>query len=128
MTLHEDDRETYSQCEVIARETAKRFKIKLKTFEPKRHPIYKSMGICYYEQARIAIVFRYRVKTQAGQVWFSIPISISEVLDTVGHELAHLRYPNHGKRFWDLADKIVGYIIETYYDPFTLGFKVASAN
>lgn len=128
MTLHEDDRDTFEQCEAIAHTTAKRFKLKLKVFEAKRIPIYKTAGICYYEQARIAVVFRYRIKTRAGQRWFSFPEQLEVVLGTVGHELAHLRYPDHGKKFRNFANRIIKHILETYYDPLTLDFKLALIN
>ncbi len=129
MTLHEDDRETFVVCKEIAFMTAKRFKLKLKVFEPKCRPqVCMSYGLCYCEEHRISVVFRFRIKTQVGQVWFDMPDQLSNILNTVGHELAHLRHPDHSKRFWTLANKIIKYILETYYDPCTLDFKLASVN
>lgn len=122
MTLHEDDRETFDRCKVIACETAELFKLDLKVFEPKRRPHPGcTEGLCYYEEHRISVVFRFRLKAK----WFSTPLALKEILDTVGHELAHLRYPGHGKEFKDLANRIISYIMETYYNPYTTGFKLA---
>ncbi len=132
MILHQDDQVTFERCRDIAFNTADRFGLSLREFMSKRQPNVNGcqpvFGLCYYEKARIVIVFRFRIKTVTGLIWFSVPVQLKVVLDSIGHVLAHLRYPDHGWQFKAFAVKIIDYILETYYNPYTLDFKLASGD
>lgn len=108
MLLHPDDIKNYEFAKQVATYLARSEGLRMLAFEPKRRPSYGTSGICYCEERRISIVFRWKQSARDGGAWLKRPIPFPEVLDTVAHEIAHLRYPNHGKDFQALYKKLLG--------------------
>jgi predicted metal-dependent hydrolase len=69
---------------------ASRFALPLRSLEPERPQVRRRYGICYAD-GRIRIRLRH-VRTREL-------LKYSSLVDTLCHELAHLRHMNHGLRF-----------------------------
>ncbi len=69
---------------------AGRFALPLRSLEPERPQVRRRYGICYAD-GRIRIRLRH-VSTREL-------LKYSSLVDTLCHELAHLRHMNHGLRF-----------------------------
>jgi predicted metal-dependent hydrolase len=69
---------------------AARFALPLHSLEPERPQVRRRYGICYSD-GRIRIRLRH-VRTREL-------LKYSSLIDTLCHELAHLRHMNHGLRF-----------------------------
>ena len=69
---------------------AARFALPLRSLEPERAHVRRRYGICYAD-GRIQIRLRH-VRTREL-------LKYSSLVDTLCHELAHLRHMNHGLRF-----------------------------
>jgi hypothetical protein len=73
-----------------AQQIAWRFDLSYRSIEPERANVKSRYGICY-EDGVIKIRLRHAVTGR--------PLRYSSLVSTLCHELAHLRYFNHGVRF-----------------------------
>jgi hypothetical protein len=73
-----------------AQQIAWRFGLSYRSIEPERANVKNRYGICY-EDGVIKIRLRHAVTGR--------PLRYSSLVSTLCHELAHLRYFNHGVRF-----------------------------
>jgi hypothetical protein len=104
MLIHKADIDFYNQCKEYAFKLSDSIEGGLKAFEPKRRPSSCGAdGLCYTDEKRISIVFRYK----EGGEWFNKPLLRSEVLRTVAHEVAHLIHANHSKEFRQLEKDLI---------------------
>ena len=76
------------------------FGLRYKVLEPELDGVTEHYGICY-EDGVIRIRLRHAV---TGRL-----LKESSLVDTLCHELAHLRHFNHGPRFQALYRRILGY-------------------
>lgn len=113
LILHPDDLTRFHWVRVLAFRAASHFDLPLKVFEPKRRPLGDGAGgVCYVNEGRCAVVFRYKNHATDGGRWFPDPISFAWILETTAHELAHLRHPNHSPLHKALTAVIWGYLNE----------------
>jgi predicted metal-dependent hydrolase len=73
-----------------AQHIAWRFGLRYRTIEAERANVTRRFGVCY-DDGVIKIRLRHAVTGQ--------PLRYSSLISTLCHELAHLRYFNHGLRF-----------------------------
>ncbi len=73
-----------------AERIALRFQLRYQSIEPERPQVKRRYGICYSD-GRIFIRLRH---VSTGR-----PLRYSSLVNTLCHELAHLRHMNHGPRF-----------------------------
>ena len=83
-----------------ARFLAERYRLPLLSVEAESLRVKRRYGICY-EDGSIRIRLR-NLKT--GEL-----LKYSAMIDTLCHELAHLKHFNHGRQFQDLYRRILGY-------------------
>ena len=62
--------------------------------------VRRRLGICFADG---------RIRIRLHQVRTPELLKYSVMVDTLCHELAHLRHLNHGQRFWRLYRRILGY-------------------
>lgn len=94
--IYPDDIGTFKAMMKIAVTLSNRHKLGMKEFEPKRRPSPDgALGICYCDERRVSVVFRFKANKCDGGIWWPKPLSKDDVRDTVAHELAHLRYNSH---------------------------------
>jgi len=73
-----------------AERIAQRFSLRFKSVEAERANVKRRYGVCYSDGA-IKIRLRHAVTGR--------PLKYSSLVNTLCHELAHLRHFNHGPRF-----------------------------
>jgi predicted metal-dependent hydrolase len=73
-----------------AERIAERFSLRLKSLEAERANVKRRYGVCYSDGV-IKIRLRHAVTGR--------PLKYSSLVNTLCHELAHLRHFNHGPRF-----------------------------
>jgi hypothetical protein len=81
-----------------ARRIASAFGLRYRTIEPERPHVRRRLGVCYADGTIRIRLFHAR----SGQ-----PLKYSSLVDTLCHELAHLRHFNHGRRFQALYRRIL---------------------
>lgn len=69
---------------------ARVFGLRYRTIEPERPQVKRRLGVCYRDGT-------IRIRLQHATT--GRPLKYSSLVDTLCHELAHLRHFNHGKRF-----------------------------
>ena len=79
---------------------ASAFDLPLHSIEPESDRVKRRYGICYADG---------RIRIRLHQVRGTDVLKYSVMVDTLCHELAHLRHFNHGRRFWQLYRRILGY-------------------
>ena len=100
LCLHPDDAPLWRSVERLAWAIADQEGLPLRAVEPKRRPLADgAMGLCYCHERRIAIRIRCKDRVEDGGKWWKQPDSWDDIVWTVAHELAHLRYPDHGRDF-----------------------------
>jgi predicted metal-dependent hydrolase len=98
------EKETDSAVELIARleQDARRianvFGLRYRAIEPERPHVRRRLGVCYEDGTIRIRLFHART----GE-----PLRYSSLVDTLCHELAHLRHFNHGRRFQALYRRIL---------------------
>ena len=83
-----------------ARQLAERFRLPLGGLDAERPRVTRRYGICY-DDGTIKIRLRH---LRTGEL-----LQYSGLIDTLCHELAHLRHFNHGVRFQTLYRRILEY-------------------
>lgn len=79
---------------------AERFKLPLRSVDAEGPRVKRRYGICY-EDGSIRIRLR---NVRNGEI-----LKYSALVDTLCHELAHLRHFDHGLRFQALYKRVLGY-------------------
>ena len=78
------------ELERDAARIARMFGLRYRVIEPERPQVKRRLGVCYRDGTiRIRLLH-----AATGR-----PLKYSSLVDTLCHELAHLRHFNHGKRF-----------------------------
>ena len=102
--MTESERETRERAiERLRRHAAllaEAFELPLRSIEPESERVRSRYGICYSD-GRIQIRL-HRLRSD-GVLKYSV------MVDTLCHELAHLRHFNHGRRFWAFYRRILAY-------------------
>jgi len=93
-----EDRETMERLRSWCVELAREFGLRVHALEPEREGVNEHYGICYSDGL---IRIRLRHAT-TGRL-----LKESSLVDTLCHELAHLRHMNHGLRFRRLYERIL---------------------
>ncbi len=94
----DEDRETMRRLETWGAQLARRFRLRYLRLEPERDGINGHYGICY-DDGLIRIRLRH---ARTGRL-----LKESSLVDTLCHELAHLRYMDHSLRFRRLYQRIL---------------------
>jgi predicted metal-dependent hydrolase len=80
----------WARLEADAKRVADHFGLEYRTIEPEREGVRRHYGICYSD-GTIRIRLRH---SKTGRA-----LKYSSLVNTVCHELAHLKHFNHGERF-----------------------------
>jgi hypothetical protein len=97
---HAEQEQVLSRLRRDARILAREFALPLRALEAERPQVRRRYGICFAD-GRIRIRLRH-VKTREL-------LRYSSLVDTLCHELAHLRHMNHGLRFQSFYRRILAY-------------------
>ena len=89
-----------AQIQKDARVLAHAFRLPFRSLEAERPNVRRRYGVCYSDGS-IRIRLRH---VRTGRL-----LKYSSLVDTLCHELAHLRYFNHGERFQPYYRRIVEY-------------------
>ena len=92
--------ESIAQLKEDARRIAGRFGLHYRAIEPERPRVKRRYGVCYAD-GTIRIRLRH---ASTGH-----PLKYSSLVNTLCHELAHLRHFNHGLRFQRFYREILEY-------------------
>ena len=111
MIIHGDDVGRLARLQNLATAAAREFNLPDPVVEPKRRPFADGAeGVCYFREARIGIALRFKERASEGASWWATPIDFDRVRETLGHEVAHLRFPNHGAEFKALEKRVVEFL------------------
>jgi predicted metal-dependent hydrolase len=92
-----------------AEQIAVHFGLRYKSITAERANVKSRYGVCY-EDGAIKIRLRHAVSGE--------PLKYSSLINTLCHELAHLRHFNHGPRFKDFYFQLLGFArAERIYQP-----------
>jgi predicted metal-dependent hydrolase len=86
------------RLESDAQKLAGAFALRYRAIEPERPHVRRRLGVCYSDGTIRIRLFHART----GR-----PLKYSSLVDTLCHELAHLRHFNHGRRFHALYRRIL---------------------
>jgi predicted metal-dependent hydrolase len=92
--------ELLAQLERDARRLAGAFALRYRALEPERAHVRRRLGVCYADGTIRIRLFHATTRR---------PLKYSSLVDTLCHELAHLRHFNHGRRFQTLYRRILEY-------------------
>jgi predicted metal-dependent hydrolase len=81
-----------------ARRIARAFELRYRAVEAERPHVRRRLGVCYADGTIRIRLFH----ASTGR-----PLKYSSLVDTLCHELAHLRHFNHGRRFQDFYRRIL---------------------
>lgn len=105
----EQDRKTMTRLRRYGLDLAKRFALRYTSIDPERDGVNGHYGICY-EDGLIRIRLRH---ARTGRL-----LKESSLVDTLCHELAHLRHLDHSVRFQHLYQRILATARRLgYYQP-----------
>ena len=79
---------------------AEAFKLPLVSIDPESERVRRRLGICYADG---------RIRIRLHSLRSLDLLKYSVMVDTLCHELAHLRHFDHGRRFWALYRRILAY-------------------
>lgn len=79
---------------------ARAFDLPLRSIDAESPRVRRRYGICYADG---------RIRIRLHQLREPDLLKYSVMVDTLCHELAHLRHLNHGQRFWRLYRRILAY-------------------
>ena len=79
---------------------ARAFDLPLRSVDAESPRVRRRYGICFADG---------RIRIRLHQVRTPELLKYSVMVDTLCHELAHLRHLNHGQRFWRLYRRILAY-------------------
>jgi predicted metal-dependent hydrolase len=79
---------------------AEAFELPLVSIDPESARVRRRLGICYADG---------RIRIRLHSLRSVELLKYSAMVDTLCHELAHLRHFNHGRRFWALYRRILAY-------------------
>ena len=82
------------------RALAQAYRLPLRSIDAERANVKRRYGICYSDGS---------IRIRLRNVRSGALLKYSSMIDTVCHELAHLRYFDHGPRFQAFYEKILGY-------------------
>ena len=104
------------RLEVDALRICARFRLRYRVLEAERANVKRRYGVCYSDGT---IRIRLRHATSGK------PLKYSSLVNTLCHELAHLKHFNHGPRFQTLYAEILNWARrEKVYQPRRLGTAV----
>jgi Protein of unknown function DUF45 len=83
-----------------AAQLASAFDLPLHSIEPESERVTRRYGICFADG---------RIRIRLHQLRSNDVLKYSVMVDTLCHELAHLRHFNHGRRFWQFYRRILAY-------------------
>jgi hypothetical protein len=112
MTVREK-RELMARLNRDAERIAVRFRLRYRSIEAERANVKSRYGICYSDGS---------IKIRLRNVATGRPLKYSSLVNTLCHELAHLRHFNHGPRFQTFYLQILEWARrEGIYQPRPLG-------
>jgi len=79
---------------------ARAFDLPLRSVDAEGPRVRRRLGICFADGS---------IRIRLHQVRTPELLKYSVMVDTLCHELAHLRHLNHGQRFWRLYRRILAY-------------------
>jgi predicted metal-dependent hydrolase len=88
-----DRREALLLIEELERDAARLarvFSLRYRAIEPERPQVKRRLGVCYRNGT---------IRIRLFHATTGRPLKYSSLVDTLCHELAHLRHFNHGRRF-----------------------------
>lgn len=94
----DEDRAVMERLQRQGDDLARRFKLSYLALEPERDGVVEHYGICYSD-GLIRIRLRH---ARTGRI-----LKESSLVDTLCHELAHLKHFDHSPRFWGFYRKIL---------------------
>ena len=74
------------------------FGLRYRVIEPERPQVKRRLGVCYRDGT---------IRIRLFHAATGRPLKYSSLVDTLCHELAHLRHFNHGKRFQSFYRRIL---------------------
>ena len=99
---------------------SRRFNLQYKSIEAERANVKNRFGVCYSDGV-IKIRLRHSVNGR--------PLKYSSLVNTLCHELAHLRYFNHGERFRGFYQRILEFArAQGIYRPALRGSRAPSSS
>lgn len=78
------------RLESDAAQIARAFSLRYRAIEPERPQVKRRLGVCYRDGT---------IRIRLFHATTGRPLKYSSLVDTLCHELAHLRHFNHGRRF-----------------------------
>jgi len=106
-------KELLGRLEVDALRRCSRFRLRCRVLEAERANVKRRYGVCYSDGT---IRIRLRHATSGK------PLKYSSLVNTLCHELAHLKHFNHGPRFQTFYAEILSWARrESIYQPRRLG-------
>jgi hypothetical protein len=102
--IHPDDVLLFEEVRAAMFRVAKKYRLSLSSVSPEPRPEHASayLGVCWSGSGAITLTLR----GMDGGVWAKEPRRPEDVWDTAAHELAHLRYPNHGAAFQEFEEEL----------------------
>lgn len=83
-----------------AERIAARFGLRYKVIEPERANVVSRYGVCYSDGA---------IKIRLRHARTGLPLKYSSLVNTLCHELAHLRHFNHGPHFRSFYQELLAF-------------------
>ncbi len=102
-------KELMARLERDAQRICARFRLKYLVLEPERANVKRRYGVCFSDGT---------IRIRLVHVTTKKPLKYSSLVNTLCHELAHLRYFNHGPRFQAFYGQILEWARrESIYTP-----------